>query len=82
MNYPMHIVAVSGFITNEDGDVLLVNSPKRGWEIPGGQVEIGETLTDALSREIQEETGITAEIGQMVGVYTNITPPSKVIFAF
>lgn len=78
----MHIVAASALITNSEGDVLLIKSPRRGWEPPGGQVEVGETLIDALIREIQEETGVTAEIGDLVGVYSNLKPPTKVIFGF
>ncbi|MEQ8674667.1 MAG: NUDIX hydrolase [Aggregatilineales bacterium] len=81
-NYPTHIVAVSALITNMEGDVLMIRSPRRGWEPPGGQVEVGETLIEALIREIQEETGITAEISDLVGVYSNLKAPSKVIFGF
>ena len=79
---PMHIVAVSAYITNENGDVLMVKSPKRGWEIPGGQVEVGETLPQALMREVMEETGTTIEVNDLVGVYSNTGAPSKVIFAY
>lgn len=60
----------------------MVKSPKRGWEVPGGQVEMGETLIEALEREIMEESGVTVEVNEMVGVYSNIVAPSKVIFAF
>jgi 8-oxo-dGTP diphosphatase len=79
---PKHIVAVSGLITNARDEVLLVLSPKRGWEMPGGQVEEGEALIDALQREIREESGVTAAIGALVGVYSSVTIPSKVIFGF
>lgn len=82
MNYPTHIVAVAGLITNAAQEILLIKSPKRGWEFPGGQVETGESLIDALQREILEESGIQAEIGALVGVYSNITLPSKVMFGF
>lgn len=70
-NFPTHIVAVGGLITNENGEVLLVKNPRRGWEFPGGQVENGEDLMVALQREIQEESGIIAEIKTLVGVYSN-----------
>ncbi|MCB9450851.1 MAG: NUDIX hydrolase [Anaerolineaceae bacterium] len=79
---PKHIVAVSGLVTNAAGEVLLVRSPRRGWEVPGGQVEEGETLPEALRREIMEEAGVTVTVGKLVGIYTNIKLPPKVIFGF
>ena len=82
MVHPQHIVAVSGLISHPDGKILLIRGPRRGWEFPGGQVEEGENLIEALQREIQEETGITALIGQLVGVYSNITSPTKLMFGF
>ena len=92
MEFPVHIVAVSGLINNGEGKILLVKSPRRGWEFPGGQVETGEDLITALKREINEESGIIASIGQLVGVYSNIKAgkqyngqgiiPTKVIFGF
>ncbi len=50
----------------------MIRSPRRDWEFPGGQVEAGETLTGALRREVYEETGVRVEVGQLVGVYSNI----------
>lgn len=70
-----YIVAVSGFIQNETGQVLLVRNEHRSstYEMPGGRVEPGESMKDAIAREVLEETGIHAEIGDMVGVYQNVT---------
>jgi 8-oxo-dGTP diphosphatase len=70
-----YIVAVSGFIQNETGQVLLVRNEHRSntYEMPGGRVEPGESMKDAVAREVLEETGIHAEIGDMVGVYQNVT---------
>lgn len=82
MQPPKHIVAVSALITNPEGRILLVKSPRRGWEFPGGQVEEGETLIEALQREIREESGVETKIGGLVGIYSNIQLPSKVIFGF
>jgi 8-oxo-dGTP diphosphatase len=79
---PKHVVAASGLITNAQGEVLMVLSPKRGWEMPGGQVEEGEALIDGLQREIREESGVIAAISTLVGVYSSVKMPSKVIFAF
>ena len=82
MNHPKHIVAVSGLVRHPNGKILLIRSPRRGWEFPGGQVEEGENLIEALQREIQEESGVTTSIGALVGVYSNIKSPTKVAFGF
>lgn len=72
---PRYVVAVSGFIQNEAGEVLLVQNEHRSntYEMPGGRVEPGESLQQAVAREVFEETGIHAEIGDLVGVYQNVT---------
>lgn len=92
MQFPTHIVAVGGLITNDKGEILLVKNPRRGWEFPGGQVEIGEDLLTALKREVEEESGIIADIKTLVGVYSNTKGymgwdnesyvPTKVMFDF
>lgn len=69
---PKHIVAVSGLIRNSDGRVLMIRSPKRGWEMPGGQVEEGETLIQALQREVREEAGVEVDVSVLVGTYSNV----------
>ena len=70
-NYPRHIVAVSAYITNEEGEALLVKAHwrKDTWEPPGGQVEQGEALDEAVRREVLEETGIEIDIHGITGVY-------------
>jgi 8-oxo-dGTP diphosphatase len=65
---PRHIVSAAVVATNTQGDVLLVRSPWRGWEMPGGQVELGESLEDAAIREVKEETGIDVAHLQFCGV--------------
>ena len=72
MSVPKHIVAVASLVTDPEGRVLMVLSPRRDWEFPGGQVEEGETLTAALEREVMEETGVRVAVGSLVGVYSNI----------
>ena len=82
MDHPQHIVAVSGLISHPDGKILLIQGPRRGWEFPGGQVEEGENLIEAFQREVQEETGVTASIGPLVGIYSNIKTPTILGFGF
>ncbi len=57
----------------EDGKLLLVRRAaepsKDKWSIPGGSVEWGEPLVEALKREVREETGLEIEVGQVAGVF-------------
>jgi 8-oxo-dGTP diphosphatase len=46
----------------QGGRVLFVEHPTRGWEIPGGHLEDGETPDQAMLRELKEETGLTGKI--------------------
>lgn len=71
MNYT-HFVSVAGLVSNDNGEILLIKSPRRGWEYPGGMVEPGETFQEALIREIKEETGVDAEIIGFIGLCKNV----------
>lgn len=44
MNPPKHIVSAATIVLNDQGEILLIKGPQRGWEMPGGQVEEGESL--------------------------------------
>lgn len=69
---PTHLVSVAALVTNEKGEILLVNSPWRGWEYPGGLIEPGESFQEALHREVMEESGVEIEITGFVGICKNI----------
>lgn len=60
-----------GVIVEDDGDLLLVQrgrDPHRGrWSVPGGRVRAGETLSEAVTRELREETGLEAVCGELIG---------------
>lgn len=80
-NPPRQIIAACALVSRET-DILMVKTGYRlGWEVPGGQVEIGESPFQATIRETLEETGITTEITTLTGIYTNQTR-GLVIFAF
>lgn len=91
--FPTHIVAVDGIIENDAGEILLVKHRHHGiYTFPGGQVEVGENLMDALKREIMEETGARAEVNKLICVSSNTgtyqgyngydVVPTKVLFCF
>jgi ADP-ribose pyrophosphatase YjhB (NUDIX family) len=71
------VVGVGGIILHHD-QVLLVRRGKQPglgkWSIPGGVVEWGESLPEALRREIREECGIEIELGDVVAVLERIIP--------
>ncbi|MCI9127875.1 MAG: NUDIX domain-containing protein [Eubacterium sp.] len=67
-----HFVSVAALVMNGIGEVLLIRSPDRGWEYPGGMVEPGESLEQALCREIKEETGVDVVIKSFAGICKNI----------
>lgn len=65
-----------GAIVVDKGALLLVKrdrEPARGqWSLPGGRVEVGETLREALVREVREETGVDVDVDGLVGVAERI----------
>ncbi len=69
---PTHIVSAGAIVLNERGEVLLIRDDRRdSWIFPGGIVEEGEGVLDGVKREVLEETGIEAEVGELICVTSN-----------
>jgi 8-oxo-dGTP diphosphatase len=71
--YPEHPIVGVAAVVLRDGHVLLVQrgrEPARGlWGLPGGMLELGETLAEGVRREVWEECGVEIEVGAVVGVF-------------
>ena len=74
--YPdVPLVGVGAIIVDRDRVVLVKrgHAPLQGeWSIPGGVLEVGETLRQAAVREVLEETGLCVEVDELLGVYDRI----------
>jgi ADP-ribose pyrophosphatase YjhB (NUDIX family) len=65
---------VAAIIQDGDGRILLQQRSDNGlWGLPGGSVEIGESVRDAIVREVREESGLTVEVIRLVGIYSDPT---------
>lgn len=74
--YPSAPVAAVGAVVLDGEAVLLVRRalpPRQGeWSLPGGRLELGESLTAGVRREVEEETGLEVEVGPMIEVLDRI----------
>jgi len=74
--YPERPVVGVGAVIVADGRVVLVkraHEPLKGeWSLPGGSVEVGETLADAVAREVLEETGLRVLVGSLIEVLDRV----------
>lgn len=71
---------VAAVIFNAQRQVLLVKRNDNGlWSIPTGHLEIGETVVEAIKREIQEEIGLLVDVKKLIGVYSD---PASQVFSY
>lgn len=66
------VPSVTAVALNEAGEVLLIHKTDNNlWALPGGGVDVGESVADAAVRETKEETGFDVEVTGLIGLYTN-----------
>ena len=86
--YPARPVVGVGAVVLDGSRVLLVkraHAPLKGeWSLPGGAVELGETLEAAVAREVLEETGVAVDVGPVVEVLDRVErgPDGRVEYHF
>jgi ADP-ribose pyrophosphatase YjhB (NUDIX family) len=68
-----HSVSVAAVIPDDQGRVLVIQRrDNSAWQLPGGVLELHETIEDGLRREVEEETGLKVEPIRLAGVYKNM----------
>jgi ADP-ribose pyrophosphatase YjhB (NUDIX family) len=67
-----HTVGVRILLVSEDQIMLVKHTYQEEWYIPGGMVERGESVEDAIRREVREELGVQLDHMELFGVYTNL----------
>jgi 8-oxo-dGTP diphosphatase len=74
--YPEHPVVGVGAVVVRDGKALIIkraHEPRKGeWSLPGGLLELGESLQDAARREIKEETSLDIEVGPVIETFDRV----------
>lgn len=72
------VPSVNVVVTNERRQIVLIRrSDNENWSLPGGAIELGESLTQAGVRETKEESGIDCEVTGIVGIFTD---PKHIVF--
>jgi 8-oxo-dGTP diphosphatase len=74
--YPAHPVVGVGAVVVRDGKALIIrraHEPRKGeWSLPGGLLDLGESLADAACREVKEETGLDVRLGPIIETFDRV----------
>jgi ADP-ribose pyrophosphatase YjhB (NUDIX family) len=66
------VPSVNVIVTNDNGDILMIRrTDNDNWAVPGGAIDLGESVAQAAIRETKEETGVDCEITGLVGIYSD-----------
>ena len=66
------VPSVNVVVTNDQGQILLIRrTDNENWAVPGGAIDLGESMVQAAVRETKEESGIDCQITGLVGIYTD-----------
>ena len=80
-DYPDRPIVGVGAVIIHQGRALIVqraHEPRKGeWTVPGGVLELGETLRSGIEREVLEETSLTVKAGDVIDVFENIFPDAE-----
>lgn len=82
MPNPQHLLVVSCLVRNPDSAILCIRHKYRGWEIPQGRVEQGESLIAALHREVLEESGVRIAAPRLAAIWSKLSEPTALIHGF
>jgi 8-oxo-dGTP pyrophosphatase MutT (NUDIX family) len=73
------VPSVNVVVVNDAGDVLMIQRSDNGnWAVPGGAIDLGESMMDAAVRETLEETGIVCRVTGLAGIYTD--PRHRILY--
>jgi 8-oxo-dGTP pyrophosphatase MutT (NUDIX family) len=64
-----YCVSIKGVLHSPQGGIVLLQNERGEWELPGGQIEVGETSPECLAREIEEELGLRVHVGRLLDTY-------------
>ncbi|WP_328302140.1 NUDIX domain-containing protein [Actinomycetospora sp. NBC_00405] len=66
------VPSVTAAVRNDEGQLLLIHKIDNDrWALPGGAMNLGESIAEAAVREVEEETGVRVEVTGLVGIYTD-----------